>query len=76
MKKTILITIAVILLLVSTVLTAFAAGEAQTETTAGETTVRMNEYGKVIEIPAPVVFAISGGITLIAAIVIFRKRRR
>ena len=73
MKKTILLTIAVILLLLSTVLTAFATGEAQT--TAGETTALMNEFGKVIEIPTPVVFAISGGVTLIAAIVIFRKKK-
>jgi len=72
MKKTIISIITITLLLSLTLLTAFATGE----TTAGETTVRMNEFGKVIEIPTPVVFAISGGITLIAAIVIFRKRRR
>ena len=75
MKKTILSAVTVILLLISTLLTAFAAGEAQAQTDAGETTGLTNEFGKVVEIPTPVVFAISGGITIIAAIVIFRKRK-
>ena len=43
MKKTIISIITVILLLSLTVLTAFATGE----TTAADTTVRMNEFGKV-----------------------------
>ena len=75
MKKTLLTIITITLLLLSTVLSVFATGDLQTQVEAGETTAMTNEFGRVVEIPTPVVFGISGVVTLIAAIIIFRKRK-